>query len=205
MRFRHWIGGRQRLFRTSLIALMVVIASLAVESPAHAAATFDSWFVFDKNSSDPTNSTLHWYSYRSDLDPPRLVTHKTWRAGSGTGSTDDCYSSHGWLPNGWYSVRFDHDYDGTKIWGYVFALNNKVCSDGGTTRTELFIHSEMTRSGGQSCPSSGDDPQCWEGNGDFRSAGCIKLRPADVKDAASYFLAVNSENTTYSHKLQVVS
>lgn len=182
---------------------MVFAGLLVGPSPAHAAVSYDSYFVFTKNWSDPTNSRLDWYVYRADLDPPRMTTHVSWRAGSGTGSTDDCYTNNGWLPNGWYTVKYIHNYNGTKIWGNVFALNNKVCSKGTVTRTELFIHSEETQSGGQYCPTSGDDPQCWEGNGDYHSSACIKLTPADVKSAASYFLAVNSEGVTYSNKLLV--
>ncbi|GAA3382664.1 hypothetical protein [Cryptosporangium minutisporangium] len=37
-------------------------------------------------------------------------------------------------------------YNGSKIWGTVFRLSDKACKPGSKTkRTELFIHSEMTR------------------------------------------------------------
>ena len=45
-----------------------------------------------------------------------------------------------------------------------------------------------------------------EGNGDYKSAGCIKLKPADIKEAASHYEAVgNRANVRYSHKLLVTS
>jgi hypothetical protein len=200
-----------RLARVVAIALLALGGSLvAGATPAHAAVTYNSYFVYDKNPSDPTNSTLHWYVYRTDLDPPRLTTHETWRAGSGIGGTgagkNDCATSRGWLPNGWYSMKLMETFNGSRIKGVVFQLNNKECAAGGTTRTELFVHSEMTSSGGQSCPTSGDDPFCWEGNGDYKSEGCIKLKPADIKEAASYYKAVgNRANVNYSRKLLVTS
>jgi hypothetical protein len=201
---------RDRLVRAvSMVGMAVgiVAATLVGASPAQAATSYVSYFIFDKNWEQPNNSTLTWRVYKIVDGTSKNIETKTWRAGSGLGvnnhGTDECYTSHGWLPNGTYSMRFDHDYNGTKIWGYVFALSNKTCAGGSTTRDELFVHSEMTSSGGQYCPTSKDDPQCWEGAGDYSSEGCIKLSPADVKAAAAAFLAYNSENVTYSSKLFV--
>lgn len=41
----------------------------------------------------------------------------------------------------------------------------------------LFIHSEMTSSGGQ----ASNERTRWVGVGDCMSAGCIKLSPGDIK------------------------
>src|SRR5215467_5601043 len=143
-----------RSLKTRLSAVLVLMAAAIAAvffgaAPANAAVTYDSYFVFVKNHADPTNSTLNWYVYRSDLDPPKLTSHVSWRAGSGNGSTNECLTNQGWLPSGNYSVTYHSQYNGTKIWGKVFALSNHVCSNGSVTRTELFIHSEETVSGGQ--------------------------------------------------------
>lgn len=42
------------------------------------------------------------------------------------------------------------------------------------TRTEMFIHSEMNRDGGQGSAEN----RRWDGAGDYRSNGCVKLAPA---------------------------
>src|SRR5919197_866227 len=60
----------------------------------------------------------------------------------------------------------------------------------GTPRQELFIHSEETASNGQYCPTIYDDPFCWDGDFDYKSAGCIKLSraapyPSDLGQAHS--------------------
>jgi hypothetical protein len=42
----------------------------------------------------------------------------------------------------------------------------------------MFVHSEMHRNGSQ-----GDtEPRRWDGEADYLSDGCVKLRPADIKD-----------------------
>jgi hypothetical protein len=69
----------------------------------------------------------------------------------------------------------------------VTYLSNKVSATTGATRTGLFIHTEETPSNGQYNPTSGADPQCWEGPGDYVSRGCIKLSyPYDI-DAAHWY------------------
>lgn len=95
----------------------------------------------------------------------------TARAGSGNGSTNDCASSQGWLPEGMYGrndgdakSRMEQQY---KTWGdpvvqgQVWFLDSKTCSSGSTTRTELFIH------------SSGIEGTAWNNN--WKTAGCIKV------------------------------
>jgi hypothetical protein len=125
---------------------------------------------------------LRWY------DDNLNCLADSWRAGSGT-NTDTCDVGDGWLPNGWYDLwgMYDHK-DGTAIDGRAWYLQDKQCHDG-TWRTELFIHTEETVDNGQSCPTSGDDPHCWEGTFDYKSNGCIKIAypnsgfPNDIGDA----------------------
>ena len=90
----------------------------------------------------------------------------------------------GWLPTGWYSL-WGHwnGYNGSKIKGRVWYVQNKQCSNG-TWRTELLIHTEETQSNGQNCTSAYDDPFCWERPEDHYSQGCIKLNhPTNIKNA----------------------
>jgi hypothetical protein len=205
-------SSRRRLLRAAVLLLAVATAGVfgIGAAPAQAAVSYDGSFTFDKNASDPTNSTLTWTLYRTDLDPPRKTTEISWRAGSGIGTTDvgeqPCTKNKGWLPNGSYSVTLHENFHGSKIHGVVFQLSDKACKPGSSTeRTELFIHSEMNNDGGQTCTSNPDDPTCWEGNGDYKSNGCVKLKPADVKEAASYFKVAFKAEKTYSNKLNVVS
>lgn len=68
---------------------------------------------------------------------------------------DECASAKGWLPAGTYTVGARQTrYNGNLIKGYAIPLSNKTCKNGRTTRTELFIHSEMTRTGGQGSTES---------------------------------------------------
>jgi hypothetical protein len=106
----------------------------------------------------------------------------SWRAGSGQ-SKNDCRSSVGWLPAGYYSILMHSDsYGGSKIRGRVWQLTDKACNGGaGTLRTQLFIHSEENSSRGQTCGPAGTDyPFCWEGPNDYYSEGCIKVSHADM-------------------------
>jgi hypothetical protein len=136
--------------------------------PASAA---NGWWTFHRNTN--LNSTLTWkWTY-----PPSPAEYsRSWRGGSGT-TMDECEIGRGWLPAGWYAQKghWDH-YDGSKVKGRVWWVQDKTCRDGSTRRTELFIHSEETASRGQSCgPAGSDYPFCWEGNNDYYSEGCIKL------------------------------
>ncbi|MFE0349509.1 hypothetical protein [Streptomyces griseoluteus] len=185
---------------TALAALALGAAS----APAHAEPYgYTTRLTFDKNPSDPTNSRLHWRVYRVyDSGRQVSVVNVSWRAGSGIGVKDDCASNKGWLPNGDYDVTLYPSYNGSVIKGVAFRLSNKKCSRGTTTRTDLFIHSEMTRSGGQ---NSRVESQRWDGNGDYKSNGCIKLKPADIKSFAASYQKYHRAGTTVRYKLAVVS
>ncbi|MFJ1610732.1 peptidoglycan-binding protein [Streptomyces sp. NPDC088253] len=129
---------------------------------------------FDKNPNDVTSARL--YVMRGN----RVVA--SYRAGSGV-NKKVCTTGEGWLPNATYTLGLhSRTYNGRLIKGYAIRLADKRCNNNGTTgrrRTELFIHSEMTRTGGQ---GSGEHQKWTERNpNDFYSNGCIKLRPNDIK------------------------
>ncbi|WP_051765559.1 L,D-transpeptidase family protein [Streptomyces sp. NRRL F-5135] len=146
-------------------------AKAGVGAHGRAAAANTVHLKFDKNPADPSNSKLSV-----------IKGSKVWanfRAGSGT-TTNDCATGRGWLPNGTYTIGKHHrTYNGRLIKGYAIALADKVCSNGRTKRTELFIHSEMTVNGGQ---GSGEARKWTDKNpNDFLSNGCVKMRPEEIK------------------------
>ncbi|MFG3532604.1 L,D-transpeptidase family protein [Streptomyces sp. NPDC047917] len=167
----------------SAMALMTVAAVTApsgrAAAPADgrpaAAGVVVTTLKFVRNSADPQNSRL--------LVVRGNKTQAVFRAGSGLGRNhaegrDECASAKGWLPAGTYTVGARQTrYNGNLIKGYAIPLSNKTCKNGRTTRTGLFIHSEMTRAGGQ----GGTESRRWDGVGDYKSAGCIKLAPEDIK------------------------
>ncbi|CAL9617481.1 hypothetical protein GCM10010250_69850 [Streptomyces althioticus] len=128
--------------------------------------------VFDKNPSDPANSRLSVQRNGKIL--------ASWRAGSGDGSQNPCYKNHGWMPTGnWKINSRSTRYNGRLIKGYAIYLQDMTCKPGSKVkRTEMFIHSEMNRDGSQ----GGSEARRWDGPGDYRSNGCVKLAPADIKD-----------------------
>ncbi|MEV5596911.1 hypothetical protein [Streptomyces sp. NPDC052496] len=179
--------------RASLAVTAALTAGLATATtPAHAhaaeppapspARAGGTYLLFTKNQHDPAASRL------------RLVQSGTgkvlaaYRAGSGQGGTaglDECAKNKGWLPDGTYQVlahttRKKGGRDG--INGYAIRIADKVCRDGRTQRTALFLHSEMRPDGTQAAALPGrDNPYRWDGEADYRSLGCVKLAPADIK------------------------
>ncbi|MFJ1757406.1 peptidoglycan-binding protein [Kitasatospora sp. NPDC088134] len=135
---------------------------------------------FDKNWENPQDSRL------SLVHDGKVV--KSYRAGSGVGVTDECASNRGWLPDGTYRVEgHETHHDSSKIKGYAIQLQDKACKPKAghkaVTRGALYIHSEM-RSDGTQAPDTPhhDDPWRWDGDTDYKSAGCIKLSPEHIKD-----------------------
>ncbi|MEV8047992.1 L,D-transpeptidase family protein [Streptomyces griseoluteus] len=120
---------------------------------------------FTKNRNAPGNSKLALYR------DGRLV--KSYRAGSGMGSTNECARNVGWLPSGTYKVLGHQTNRNTKIKGYAIRLEDMPChtkrGKRGITRGDLFIHSNMTK----------DGESRW---GSYKSNGCIKLTPADIRN-----------------------
>ncbi|MFF3378470.1 peptidoglycan-binding protein [Streptomyces sp. NPDC002680] len=147
------------------------------------------WLKFDKNQSDPKASSL------SVIRGGQVVI--TYRAGSGNGvnNKNECVRNQGWLPNGDYTVGMHTKSKDGVIKGYAIQLSDKKCTNG-TLRSALFIHSEMTRNGGQGTL----EPQRWDEPRDFGSNGCIKLRPADIMS-----LFKKLDEIGWPKSLQVVS
>ncbi|MEU0335825.1 peptidoglycan-binding protein [Streptomyces sp. NPDC006193] len=121
---------------------------------------------FTKNWSRTDHSTLALYRNG------RLV--KSYRAGSGKGSTDECAKGRGWLPSGTYKILGHQTNRNTRIKGYAIHLADKAChpkrGQRAVTRGDLFIHSNMTKDGASR----------WRGS--YKSEGCIKLSPPDIKN-----------------------
>jgi len=155
--------------------IVLVAVALALLAAAAGNARGAVWMNFTRSSNTSSNLRFTW----QDDNTGATRATQSWRAGSGS-TTDECATGSGWLPAGMYDVRGHWDsYDASKIKGRAWWLSDKRCNGGtGTLRTELFIHSEETAAGGQYCPTGYDDPFCWEGDSDYRSAGCIKLAHA---------------------------
>jgi lipoprotein-anchoring transpeptidase ErfK/SrfK len=164
---------------TSFLSTAVLVGGLALaptavaQSPAGApaaAAAPATTLVFDKNQGDPTNSRLSVYRGKK--------LWATYRAGSGTGVKNDCARGKGWMPNGNWKIKLKtRTYNGNLIKGHAVYLQDMKCSKGTLTRTEMFIHSEMNRDG-----SAGrSEARRWDGAGDYKSNGCVKLNPTDIK------------------------
>jgi hypothetical protein len=173
--------------RLKLIVVGAIAAALVSPTPA---AAWPTNFDFTKSTNLNSTLTIVWQQI------PGHFSTVSWRAGSGT-STDSCWISHGWLPNGWYDL-WGHwnNYDGSAIKGRVFYLQNKQCWNG-TWRTELFVHSEETAGNGQYCPSPYDDPFCWEGDSDYYSNGCIKV--SHWNDIGGVHQAWHDKSGDYRH------
>jgi len=168
---------------TARIAILALATAFVCVSPAPAATNV--FFAFHRS----TNTNSYLTINREDTFSGKILSQQGFRAGSGS-STNECQTGVGWLPTGWYDIvgHFDN-YNGSLIKGRVWQLSDKRCNGGtGTLRTQLFIHSEETSDQGQYCPTSGDDPFCWEGTSDYYSDGCIKLAhaqpyPSDIAKA----------------------
>ncbi|AZQ74854.1 murein L,D-transpeptidase [Streptomyces luteoverticillatus] len=158
--------ARHALLRGALAAALATTALLAPADRATAGGG-GTYLRFTKHTPDDSRLTYVRHG--------RPVV--TYRAGSGK-VPDECLRGRGWLPDGTYTLgRHHRAYDGNLIKGYAVELGTKRCHDG-TDRTELFIHSQMTRSGGQGRGGY----QRWDGPADYTSHGCVKLRPADIKE-----------------------
>lgn len=101
---------------------------------------------------------------------------------------DDCATNAGWLPLGTYSI-YSHTSAGPKgfnglIKGTTFGIGVKKCRNGTKLRKDLFIHSEMTKTGGQ---GKAGTYSAWDGRVDYSSHGCIKLSPADIGQIDSLY------------------
>ncbi|MCX5106996.1 murein L,D-transpeptidase [Streptomyces sp. NBC_00439] len=141
-----------------------------------------------KNWNNPLNSRLALVKDGKEL--------KSYRAGSGGGSTDECVPNTGWVPSGVYKIKGHFTNRGNwnprvAVQGYAMQLEDKYCKPAPgqkpVKRTEMFIHSEMLTNGGQAPDNwfEKDDTWHWNGPSDYSSLGCIKLEPTDIKDLFS--------------------
>lgn len=157
---------RRSIFFLTLFTLVLLIPDTAIAYPG---GTYGNhmWY---KPGTSATGGTL--YRYKS------YTNSGGQQAGSGNGPNwnNPCISFQGRLSNGWYNSANGHHVNNKDnlIKGRVWGLTDKACSTG-ILRTELFIHTEETKNNGQDCPTSGDDPYCWEGASDFTSNGCVKV------------------------------
>ena len=168
------------------LALVALAGTMLVATPsADASANYRyAVIAFHKNYGNVFRSKLTWDVYRVSGGHRTTVEHKSWRAGSGyyKKSTNSCRRNNGWLPNGRYHPRLYANYDGSKIKGRAIYLGQHRCHNG-TMRNQLFIHTEQG-SGSHQCRNRKGDQLCrWEypTYNEYRSFGCIKLSPADLK------------------------
>lgn len=170
-----------RLHRTSYLTVVAVglaAAGLATAAPSAHAARSCNYYNFVKGTNN--NSTLSWR--RIDPVSGYCAVWDSWRSGSGT-TTNACTENEGWLPGGWYdSWAMTHAWGGTKIHGRVVRIQDKQCNGGTTWRRELFIHTEesdtiVNGTNVQQCSSPYVEAQCWDGDSDYYSDGCIKVGP----------------------------
>ena len=173
--------------RTLALGLLLVLLGVLLPAPgiAEERPRMHATITFDKFWRDPQHSTLVWRVWRGVGEDRTLVEHRSWRAGSGftRRSTDACRRNDGWLPDGTYRPRLVADYWGNLIKGRAIMLGQKACANG-TMRTDLFIHTEQGAANRQ-CPDRPGDQVCrWEYPriNDYRSYGCIKLSPGDMKE-----------------------
>ncbi|MFI9202299.1 L,D-transpeptidase [Streptomyces sp. NPDC053048] len=149
-------------------AAIAALAAVALLAPAADAGAAPQATRLQFTKYSPTDSRL------SVVRNNRTIA--VYRAGSGV-NDKECQRGRGWLPNGTYPLGRHHTaYDGSLIKGYAVELGNKLCYQG-VNRTELFIHSEMTRGGGQGAA----EDRRWDGDADYTSHGCVKLSPRDIK------------------------
>ncbi|GAA0597187.1 L,D-transpeptidase family protein [Streptomyces crystallinus] len=151
-----------------------------------AASRSYTYLSFKINRKDTSNSRLSLvYVQVVNPDKVRTYTVKTWRAGSGTGSTNSCLKNRGVLPSGEYKIQqFEAHKDGGRggIHGLAWYIGEHRCKPGGVKRDALFVHSEMLPNGKQ----GSTEPYRWDGNSDYKSNGCIKLKPSDARDLAGF-------------------
>jgi hypothetical protein len=160
-------------------------AAAQAQSGAQAGSQLRGVITFDKNWANPQRSRLVWRVWRLHDGRRTLVEQDAWRAGSGftATSTNACRKNDGWLPDGGYQPRLHANYWGSLIKGRAISLGQKQCADG-TMRTDLFIHTEQGDRNAQCADQPGDQVCRWEYPkiNDYRSFGCIKLSPRDLRE-----------------------
>lgn len=165
---------------------------------------------FTKNAADPSSSQITWQLGRPAADgSTQVVEQLSWRAGSGMlgrAGRNECAKGRGWLPDGSYRLRFSRDYPGTLIKGRAFRLSDHRCRNGRTKRVQLFIHTEQGARNTQCRNRPGDQVCRWEFPriDDYKSAGCIKMAPADLAELSRHFLEFYAAGVRYPKSRVVV-
>ena len=172
---------------TALAALVLALVGVLVAAPAQSETyPWRAVITFDKNWTSPSASQVRWQL--SQLQPDgswQVVEEKAWRAGSGMlgrSGRRSCVKNKGWLPSGDYRVKQWNGYPGHLIKGRAFQLDDKRCGNG-TLRNDLFLHTEQG-AGNSQCRDRRGDQVCrweWPKFNDYRSAGCIKMSPRDLR------------------------
>jgi hypothetical protein len=162
--------------------------------------------VFDKNWKNPYDSRIVWHVWvkpHPQKHPKRWVEVEkaSWRAGSGLSGVagrDECHRGQGWSPNGLYSFVQHGRRKAPLINGRVFELQPMACRNG-TLRQMMFIHSEQTWDNQQCKNIKGDDGCRWEVPrvNDYKSWGCIKMAPRNLKALTRHFHRYFQAETRY--------
>ena len=200
-----------RLVAPFVTLVLALLAPLALTGAAASATMSQSTtrryavITFEKNYRNTLRSHLRWQVFRVQDGKRTEVVDLRWRAGSGANrhATNACRKNVGWLPSGWYRPKLYTDYPGHLIKGRAILLGAKDCQDG-TRRTDLFIHTEQGAHSTQCRDAPGDQPCRWEYPqiNDYKSLGCIKLSPGDMKalyDAWTRFFRVGYTDRVRVH------
>ncbi len=114
-----------------------------------------------------------------------------YRAGSGDGSTNRCRIDHGPIPQGDTRILSPYDHkDSGSIHGRAWQLANMLCDrydPNSNLRTDLWIHTEETSQQGQTCGTPYDERWCWDGASDYKSLGCVKVKPNNIGGVDDYW------------------
>jgi hypothetical protein len=185
-------AARAARIRAHMLAVVQMRASLRANKKVRKRASI----VFDKNWKNPYNSRMYfraWARTGPKNGPKKWVPieQESWRAGSGVGGaagTDECHRGAGWSPNGTYSFVQHNRRKAPLINGRVFELESKACRNG-TLRQLMFVHSEQNWNNTQCRNTKGDDGCRFEvpAVNDYRSWGCIKMAPGDLKQLTRHF------------------
>ena len=176
---------RLRVARAHALAVQQLKARLRANKHVRKRAVI----LFDKNWRNPYDSRVIFRVWaRSGPKGAKKwlrVENTAWRAGSGLdgpAGKDECHRGSGWAPNGSYTFVQHNRRKGRLINGRVFELQPKACRNG-TLRQLMFIHSEQNWNNTQCRNTNGDDGCRWEVPkvNDYRSYGCIKMDPEDLK------------------------
>ena len=169
----------------ALAGLVALVGALLVAPAASATVTQEAVLTFHKNYANTFRSRLTWELFEVRGGTRSRVQELSWRAGSGyfRNATNACARNRGWLPDGTYAPKLYRDYPGHLIRGQAIYLGRKAC-DNGTLRTDLFIHTEQGAGSRQCADRRGDQVCRWEYPkiNDYRSYGCVKLSPGDLRE-----------------------